>query len=112
MIDKMIADLRVEEQDDIKALDRCENEKNRLDSQKEDLQYNIEKTADLIERLESKSAELEQKIAEKQAEIDQTNETMAEMLETRNKEHEEFKKALKDVDAVGLLGQAIEALTQ
>merc|ERR1719197_1084087 len=37
---------------------------------------------------------------------------MTEMLETRNSEVEEFRKALKDdTDAVALIGQAIEALT-
>merc|ERR1719316_2026889 len=38
---------------------------------------------------------------------------MVEMLEARNKESEEFKKALKDdVDAVALIGKAIEAITK
>merc|ERR1719160_2400902 len=112
MIDKMIADLRKEEQDDIKARDMCEEGKNKLDNEKEDLEYNIKKTEESIERLEAKKGELEKAIAEKEEEIDATNQTMTDLLDTRNEEMEEFRKALKDdTDAVGLLGQAIEALT-
>jgi len=108
----MIQDLRVEEQDDIKARDRCQEEKNKADNEKEDLAYDIKKTGELIERLEAKHGELEKAIAVKQDEIDATNATMAEMLSTRNSEVAEFRQALKDdADAVNLLGQAVEALT-
>merc|ERR1719473_2237563 len=112
MIDKMIADLRKEEQDDIVARDRCQEGKNKLDNEKEDLAYNIKKTEELIGRLEDKKDVLEKAIAVKEEEIAATNQTMAEMLEARNKEVEEFRKALKDdTDAVALIQQAIEALT-
>merc|ERR1719473_12739 len=112
MIDKMIADLRKEEQDDIVARDRCQEGKNKLDNEKEDLAYNIKKTEELIGRLEDKKDVLEKDIAVKEEEIAATNQTMAEMLEARNKEVEEFRKALKDdTDAVALIQQAIEALT-
>merc|ERR1719473_164904 len=105
MIDKMIADLRKEEQGDIKARDMCEEGKNKLDNEKEDLEYNIKKTEESIERLEAKKGELEKAIAEKEEEIAASNETMAEMLAARNKENEEFKQALKDdTDAVALIG--------
>jgi len=112
MIDKMIQDLRVEEQDDIKAKDRCQEEKNKAENEKEDLLYDIKKTGELIERLEAKHGELEKQIAVKQDEIDATNSTMAEMLQTRNSEVKEFRQALKDdADAVNLLGQAVQALS-
>merc|ERR1719198_42315 len=112
MIDKMIADLREEEAGDIKARDFCTKSKNKLDSEKGDLEYQIKKAEEEIERLEAKKGELEKAIAEKEAEIAATNETLGEMLATRNKEVEEFRKALKDdTDAVALIGQAIDALT-
>merc|ERR1719473_1638793 len=112
MIDKMIADLRKEEQDDIVARDKCQEDKNKLDNEAEDLEYNIKKTEELIGRLEDKKDVLEKDIAVKEEEIAATNQTMAEMLEARNKEVEEFRKALKDdTDAVALIQQAIEALT-
>merc|ERR1719473_2435637 len=112
MIDKMIADLRKEEQDDIVARDKCQEDKNKLDNEAEDLAYNIKKTEELIGRLEDKKGVLEKDIAVKEEEIAATEKTMAEMLEARNKEVEEFRKALKDdTDAVALIGQAIEALT-
>merc|ERR1719473_101822 len=112
MIDKMIADLRKEEQDDIVARDKCQEDKNKLDNEAEDLEYNIKKTEELIGRLEDKKDVLEKDIAVKEEEIAATNETMAELLAARNKENEEFKQALKDdTDAVALIQQAIEALT-
>merc|ERR1719198_2398767 len=92
MIDKMIADLREEEAGDIKARDFCTKSKNKLDSEKGDLEYQIKKSEEEIERLEAKKGELEKAIAEKEV--------------------EEFRKALKDdTDAVALIGQAIDALT-
>jgi len=112
MIDRMIKDLRVEEQDDIKARDICENEENALNAQKEDLNYNIKKKKEEIERLDAKKEEAEKSIEAKEAEIEQTKKTMGEMLAARNEETADFKKAVKDdVDAVNLLGKAIDALT-
>jgi len=112
MIDKMIGDLRVEEQEDIKARDFCNNAENKLKAEKEDLEYNIDKKKDLKERQEAKKDEVGKAITAKQDEISAQNETMMEMLADRNKETEDFKKALKDdVDAVALLEQAIASIT-
>jgi len=112
MIDRMIGDLRVEEQEDIKARDFCNNAENKLKAEKEDLEYNIDKKKDLKERQEAKKDEVGKAITAKQDEISAQNETMMEMLADRNKETEDFKKALKDdVDAVALLEQAIASIT-
>merc|ERR1719453_71635 len=54
MIDRMIEDLRVEEQEDIKARDLCNNQENALNSKQEDLEYNIKKKTELNERQEAK----------------------------------------------------------
>jgi len=112
MIDRMIADLRVEEQEDIKQRDFCNNAENALASEKGDLEYNIEKKQKLKERQESKKDEVKKAIIAKQDEMSAHNDTMNEMLAERNKETEDFKKALKDdTDAVALLQKAIESLT-
>merc|ERR1719230_1323653 len=111
-IDKMIGELRGEEQDDIDHRDWCQEHENKFTNQKEDLEYKVGQTEALIERLEAKSGELETAIASTEAEILQTQEAMAEALATRNEENEDFKAALKDdTDAVALLASALDALT-
>merc|ERR1719161_1323536 len=113
MIDKMIADLRVEEKEDIAAQDMCNNQENALKAQGEQADYMIEKKKGVKERQEAKKAETEASIIATQDEITMANETMNEMLAARNKESADFKKALKDdVDAVALLEQAIAAITK
>merc|ERR1719389_1207535 len=113
MIDKMVEDLRLEEQEDIKARDVCNNQENALKAQKEDLEYKIDKNGKKKERQEAKKADVVKEQEGKQDEIDMTNKTMAEMLAARNKESEDFKKTLKDdVDAVALLEQAIASITK
>jgi len=111
-IDKMIAELRIEEQEDIEHRDWCEANENKLNNQKDDLKYKIGQTEGEIERLEHQNDQLGQSIEQVGQEIKQTQEEMEEALATRNKETEEFREALKDdTDAVALLAQAIEALT-
>merc|ERR1719506_2045861 len=111
-VDKMIGDLRSEEQDDVDHRDWCQEHENKFTNQAEDLEYKVGQTEALIERLEAKSGELETAIAATEAEILQTQETMAEALATRNEENTDFKNALKDdTDAVALLASALDALT-
>jgi len=111
-IDKMIGELRGEEQDDIDHRDWCQEHENKFTNQKEDLEYKVGQTEALIERLEAKSGELETAIAKSESEILQTQEAMAEALANRNEENEDFKAALKDdTDAVALLASALDALT-
>lgn len=112
MIDKMIADLRAEEQEDIKKRDDCNNQENALKAQEEDLNYNIEKKEKLKERQEAKKAEVTSTITAKEDEIMMAQQTMDEMLAGRNEETANFKKAMKDGAAeAALLGSAIESLT-
>merc|ERR1719199_1302532 len=111
-VEKMIGELRGEEQDDIDHRDWCQEHENKFTNQKEDLEYKIGQTEALIERLEAKSGELETAIASSEAEIVATQETMAEALATRNEENSDFKAALKDeTDAVALLASALDAMT-
>merc|ERR1719163_1896037 len=111
-VDKMIGDLRSEEQDDVDHRDWCQEHENKFTNQKEDLEYKVGQTEALIERLEAKSGELETAIKNTEDEILQTQEAMAEALANRNEENSDFKAALKDdTDAVALLASALEALT-
>jgi hypothetical protein len=113
MIDKMIADLRVEEQEDIKARDSCNNQENALKSQKDDAEYMIDKKKGVKERQEAKKAEVAKATIATQDEIAMAKEQMAEMLAARNKENADFKTALKDdTDAVATLELAIAAITK
>merc|ERR1719191_2124730 len=112
MIDRMIEDLRVEEQEDIKARDVCNNQENALNAQEDDLAYNIKKKGEEKERMEAKKKEVIDEKLNIQDEIAAAKTEMEEMLAARNEENYEFKKALKDdTDAVALLEKAIESIT-
>jgi len=112
MIDKMIADLRVEEQEDIKAKDLCQNQENALDNQEEALEHEIKLKGEAKDRLEADKDEVADQIETIKDDIKLTKEQLEELLAARNEDVEAFKKALKDdVDAVTLLTQAIESLT-
>merc|ERR1719420_2154710 len=112
MIDRMIEDLRVEEQEDIKARDVCNNQENALNAQEDDLAYNIKKKGEEKERMEAKKKEVIDEKLNIQDEIAAAKTEMEEMLAARNEENAEFKKALKDdTDAVALLEKAIQSIT-
>merc|ERR1719217_1025155 len=80
MIDGMIEDLRVEEQEDIKSRDTCNNEENALNAQSEDLAYNIKKKTELNERQDAKKKEKEDAKLNIQDEIAMAKTEMSEML--------------------------------
>merc|ERR1719409_1367518 len=71
-IDKMIGELRVEEQEDIEHRDFCESKENKINNQKDDLDYKIGQTEGLIERLESVEKGLAKDIEGVDAEILET----------------------------------------
>merc|ERR1719409_684385 len=111
-IDKMIGELRAEEQEDIEHRDWCESKENKLKNQKEDLDYKVGQTEGAIERLEAVEEQIDKDIESTEADITETEEAMAEALATRNDETKEFRDALKeDTDAAALIAGAIEALT-
>jgi len=112
-IDKMMEILRKEEQSDIEHRDRCENGQNANANEMDDVNANIEKTKDNIERLErSKKAAQEEKEAV-EAEIKESDENLAKMLKIRNEDHAEFQRAMKmDAQAIDLISQAIVRLSK
>jgi len=111
-VDKQLADLRQEEQDDIDLRDYCKSEEDKTANQIEDLEHKMTNLDGLIDRLNSKKKEISADIVKTETDITDTETAMAEALSTRNSENEDFKAALKDdMDAVSLIASAIDALT-
>merc|ERR1719217_1242171 len=111
-VDKLIAELRAEEQDDIDLRDYCQDAENKVENEMEDLQHKADNIRGLIDRLEAKKKEIQADIKKTESDIAATEDAMAEALSTRNSENEDFKAALKDdMDAVALLASAIDAMT-
>merc|ERR1719265_2270053 len=111
-VDKMIAELRQEEQDDIDLRDYCQDEENKVENEIEDLQHKATNIQGLIDRLNAKKKEIQEDIKKTESDIAATEDAMAEALSTLNSENEDFKAALKDdTDAVALLASALDAMT-
>eukprot|EP00747_Dinoflagellata_sp_TGD_P155708 gnl/TRDRNA2_/TRDRNA2_177604_c2_seq33.p1 gnl/TRDRNA2_/TRDRNA2_177604_c2~~gnl/TRDRNA2_/TRDRNA2_177604_c2_seq33.p1 ORF type:complete len:703 (+),score=271.51 gnl/TRDRNA2_/TRDRNA2_177604_c2_seq33:67-2175(+) len=112
MIDKMIALLREEEASDIEHRDRCQAQENANQNAMADLDHTIGKTKESLDRMADEEKELETQIETLEASIEETKTEMKELLDNRNEEEDEFKKALKDdMDAVDLLGKAIASIS-
>jgi len=113
MIDQMIALLRKEEQSDIVHRDRCQNGQNANQYDREDTASAIDKAEKELVRMTDVEKDMKTQIATLEDDIKTTKEEMAQRLEMRNEERAEFKAALKDdANAVGLLGEAIIALSE
>jgi peptidoglycan hydrolase CwlO-like protein len=113
MIDEMIGLLRKEEQEDIEHRDRCENSQNANKNELDDLKNNIDKTKKSLKRMGNTKKELEDEIGQLKKDIKATKKDMKELLDMRNDEVADFRQALKDdSDAIGLLKQAIVALSK
>merc|ERR1719440_1746348 len=113
MIDKMIGELREEEQDDIAHRDRCENKQNKNKIDKEDAEYTKEKAEKEIERLTEAIEAKQKEIEDLEKKMEDITKEKEEIKEQREKETEEFKKAQKaDEDAIKLLQEAKNKLTE
>jgi len=113
MIDKMIGDLRKEEQSDIAHRDRCQSSEGKNKNDMEDLENDINKHSDDIGRLEDKETELKATIQSIESQITETKNAMKESLDIRNEEMATFKQAMKDdADAVQVIKMAIGALAK
>merc|ERR1719240_1635822 len=111
-VDKMLAELRQEERDDITLRDYCQAEENKVETEIEDLKHEMDTIQGLIDRLIAKKDETIADRKQTETDIANTQDAMAEALDNRNKENEDFKAALKDdMDAVALMASAIDALT-
>jgi len=107
-IDKMIANLRQEEADDVAHRDQCEKGDNALQAEKDALEHTNKNAQAKSDRLQSKSDALQESIVKTEQEIEDTKNAMTAALNTRNEEHDAYVQALKDdQDAVSLLAKAI-----
>merc|ERR1719486_1571075 len=111
-IDRMIAILAEESQEDIEQRDWCIAEQNNQTNHKENLEYDISQLQAKITMAEKKKAELEaekEDTLKKKADLE---EAMEEALADREAENQAFTTAkTDDENAIELLGQAIEALS-
>merc|ERR1719271_2136027 len=111
-IDRMIELLKEESQEDIKQRDWCIAEQNNQTNHKENLEYDISQLQAKITMAEKKKTELEaekEDTLKKKADLE---EAMEEALADREAENQAFTTAKQDdLNAIELLGQAIEALS-
>jgi len=110
-VQKMLNELREEENDDIKLRDYCAMEEDKAHGEVEDLQRKMRNTQGGIDRLNGKKKEAEDDLKQARQDIEDTETAMSEALSQRNEENQAFRAGLKDdMDAVELIGQAKESM--
>lgn len=113
MIDKMIADMRKEEQEDVRLKDICQNEGHASKMAIDDAKYNIKKLEDFIDRQESAKKAKAKEIEAIKKEIEDTEKALEELKKERDEEWEDFKANVKaDEDAIAVIGDAITAISK
>jgi septal ring factor EnvC (AmiA/AmiB activator) len=113
MIDDMIAVLRKEEAEDIAHRDRCQNSQGKNSNDMADLEHDIEKAGEELERMGDEEEELKATIKSLEEQIAESKTNLEELLSMRNEESERFKQALKDdQDAVNIIAKAIVAISK
>merc|ERR1719269_55489 len=111
--DKMIEELRKEEQDDIDKKDWCDSERNAANKKNEKLEYEKDQLNKKMGRGSAKIAALNKEHTDTEDQMSDLNTTMADALALRNQQNTDFKAAIKaDSDSVVLLTKAIEALSK
>jgi hypothetical protein len=112
-IDNMMALLRKEEQDDIAHRDRCENGENANKNQMEDLNSDIKKTDKKLKRMDNTDKALAKELDAVKQQIKDSNKDLQDMLDQRNQDNADFKRALQmDSEAIGLITSATARLTK
>jgi len=112
-IDKMMANLRSEEQDDIDKKAWCENEMDSANGRNEALEADKDALTAKMNRGRNKVSELNAAITDAESAINDEEENMANATDVRNSDNRIFKAAIKaDTDAVMLVTKAIEALAK
>jgi hypothetical protein len=111
-IEKMISNLRREEQDDLDHRDFCEQSQNALGGENDSLNHTKENAEAKKERMKAKSEALAGEIKMNEEAKDAQEKELEDALNTRNEEHEEYIQALKDDKAaIALLAKAIEQMS-
>merc|ERR1740138_1202619 len=80
-VDKMLAELRQEEQDDITLRDYCQAEENKVETEIEDLKHEMDTIQGLIDRLIAKKDETIADRKQTETDIANTQDAMAEALD-------------------------------
>merc|ERR1719515_498281 len=108
----MIEILHEESQEDIDQRDWCISEQNNQTNHKENLEYAISQLQAKITAAEVKKAKLEAEKEDTEKKMADLKEAMEQALADRTAENEAFTGAKQDdLNAIELLGQAIEALS-
>merc|ERR1719261_1169306 len=108
-IEKMMANLRQEEKDDITKKTWCENEMTSSNNRNEALEADKDQLTSKINRGTNKISELNGAIADAEGAINEEEETMANATDSRNADNRAVKAA---TDSVMLVTKAIEALSK
>jgi len=110
-VDEMIALLRREEKMDIEHRDRCQNSQNANSNSVEDLNSDITKAGEEIERMTHEQSKVRSEITELETEIAKTESDMEQALAMRNKERRSFEKSVEDdTAAIAIVKKAQAAL--
>jgi len=113
MIENMILKLKEEGQDDIKHRDLCETKQDKNKKTMEDLDFDIDKLKEKLDRMGDKKKELQSKIDKTEEEIEKSETTIKEMKDQRSKEFADFSQATKDdLEAIQLIQSAIVSLSK
>lgn len=113
MIDEMVALLRREEKDDIAHRDRCESAMRNQHGDAMDIHFEMDKAHLSLEQLGDEETLQARQLEALSDEVEAAEADIAKRREARAEEEKAFQKALKDdADAVEILGQATEMLTE
>jgi len=113
MIENMILKLKAEGKEDIEHRDRCESKQDKNKKNMEDLNFDINKLGDKLDRMKDEQKELNKKIGDSKTAIKKSEKTIKEMKDQREDEWKDFSQATKDdLEAIRLIGEAIASLSK
>jgi len=111
-IDKMVADLKDEEADDLKKKEGCEKTREEDTRKAIVLSRAMDELSDTIQRLKEEIEELQKQIEEKKESIAKIKEELKEAKRMRDDQNTEWKQSdSDDKEAVLIVGKAIDVLT-
>jgi len=112
-IEKMIAILKEEQQQDIKERDICEKKQLKNKHDMEDLKFDIETADDKIKVLKNKAEELEGKVESLEKDIEDNEKETKELIGIRTKEQTAYLASVQDdLEAIRLIDKAIVAISR
>jgi septal ring factor EnvC (AmiA/AmiB activator) len=113
LIDNLIKILKKEEVQDAADLDNCKKQQTENTHALQDLDYEIKKLNNAINKLKFRKEHMEEDIAKTQDSIEKQTQIMEDAMEQRNEDHADFLQAKQDDEtAIALIKSAKEALTR